>query len=329
MDRCVKMCATTTSTSFAYKAVKANKFGTKVKRIALKVKSTTNENDDMGSHARVIVIVPGFLASADAYAEMCSALRLKLEKRGGLKVDARVVPVTKVDWWPTLFGKDFSSITDKIDASIREASSVSRTGRVGVVGHSAGGWLVRLWMGEKRYCGRRYSGAHMVDTLLTLGTPHASAEAYPFGRVVEKRENEDNEGVPKEARGSSLAFTNFHYPGAFFDSTRYVNVVGDVDPEGADSFDLSDVLDAKKSSRDGESVMDRVSRAYRAWIFGVSYAANCRSARVRGDGVTPITTAHALDGAEEIVLRGVYHGNAQGSPWYGSPEIVDDWIRFL
>ena len=35
--------------------------------------------------------------------------------------------------------------------------------------------------------GKRYRGVDRCDVLLTLGTPHYSLEAYPFGRIEERR----------------------------------------------------------------------------------------------------------------------------------------------
>lgn len=48
---------------------------------------------------------------------------------------------------------------------------------------SAGGWLARLALGGVPYNGETFGLAPLVHTLLTLGTPHQSLEAYPFGRA--------------------------------------------------------------------------------------------------------------------------------------------------
>ena len=66
--------------------------------------------------------------------------------------------------------------------------------RIILIGHSAGGWIARLFLGGKsiKYDGKLYEGykAKTVAALVTLGTPHNSAEAYPFGRVKEVRTRE-------------------------------------------------------------------------------------------------------------------------------------------
>ena len=103
--------------------------------------------------------------------------------------------------------------------------------------------------------GRVYGGAKKTRVLLTLGTPHYSLERYPFGRVSEKlfadaeaRADFEREAVfshrkrlddddDEEARAespwtasraaeSTLALTNFRYPGAFEAGVRYVSVCG-------------------------------------------------------------------------------------------------------
>ncbi|NER82544.1 MAG: lipase, partial [Leptolyngbya sp. SIO1D8] len=47
-----------------------------------------------------------------------------------------------------------------------------------------------------------------------------------------------------------------------------------------------------------------------------------------GDGITPITAAH-LAHAKNLVLQDVYHSPNPEIAWYGSPEIVNQWIEYL
>lgn len=51
------------------------------------------------------------------------------------------------------------------------------------VGVSAGGWLARLALGSVPYDGHTFGLSPLVHTLVTLGTPHQSLEAYPLGRA--------------------------------------------------------------------------------------------------------------------------------------------------
>ena len=132
-----------------------------------------------------VLIIPGFLSSDEEYEGMADALR-----RFDASADVFVVPLETKDWYPTLLGGDFRAILDKVDRAATEALRASGSPPEGktlrVVGHSAGGWLARTWLGSSPYMGRVYGGAKKTRVLLTLGTPHYSLERYPFGRVSEK-----------------------------------------------------------------------------------------------------------------------------------------------
>ena len=291
---------------------------------------TTSSADD-DDDAVVVVVVPGFLSGAEAYEGMRDALEreLRAKAKAGSVVKVFVAPTRASDWYPTLGGKDFSRIVDGIDACVQRASAfAARDGKVVIVGHSAGGWLARLWMGGEAYCGKRYSGAKYVKTLITLGTPHASAEAYPFGRVIEKRVGEDDAALSENARGSSLCFTNYLYPGAHEVGVRYVNVAGDY-IRGANSFPEALCVELKENANN-LSFLDKIRRAWRGYSCGISYAANTggSAAGVVGDGVCPIETAHSLPGAEEVILRAYHSPNTKGDPWYGSPDVVAQWAPY-
>jgi hypothetical protein len=58
----------------------------------------------------------------------------------------------------------------------------------------------------------------------------------------------------------------------------------------------------------------------------------CGQADVWGDGVVPEVSAH-LDGALNISLDGVYHSPVGSDdvirPWYGSPDVLEQWIEHL
>jgi triacylglycerol esterase/lipase EstA (alpha/beta hydrolase family) len=92
----------------------------------------------------------------------------------GLFDAVEIVPLATADWYPTLAGGDFREILDKIESAAQcllssSSSSSSSSKKLLVVGHSAGGWLARCWMGSQPYSGGVvYSGASRVDTLLTL-----------------------------------------------------------------------------------------------------------------------------------------------------------------
>ena len=58
----------------------------------------------------------------------------------------------------------------------------------------------------------------------------------------------------------------------------------------------------------------------------------CGEAAVWGDGITPTEWA-TLDGAENLVLDGVYHSplgaDDSSRPWYGSEGVLGQWAPLL
>jgi hypothetical protein len=122
-------------------------------------------------------------------------------------------------------------------------------------------WCDRaFWFLRWGCAGFTYGRAPMVQTLVSLGTPHLSLEQYPFGRIpvnlprvlatrpfgtstlpsilltphhllclggLQERWNAELGAL--ETRGSSLRFCNYHYPsGESIPGVRIVCVAGEV-----------------------------------------------------------------------------------------------------
>jgi triacylglycerol esterase/lipase EstA (alpha/beta hydrolase family) len=152
------------------------------------------------------VILPGYLAGATPYRGMETHLR-------ALGFAATTVPLSRWDWWPTLGGRSMGPILQKLDQTVKTVLDQTGVDQVNLVGHSAGGWIARIYLGEKPYVVhgadlRRqnvWAAYPQVATLVTLGTPHISQERWT-------RRN--------------LDFVNNTYPGAFHPSVRYTCVAG-------------------------------------------------------------------------------------------------------
>jgi pimeloyl-ACP methyl ester carboxylesterase len=144
------------------------------------------------------VILPGYLAPAQDY----FALEQILIPQGFPTV---TVPLNRQNWWVTLGGRPVTPILEILDKTIRSVLHETKAEQVNLIGHSAGGWIARIYLGEKVYCGRTWSGHPLVKTLLTLGTPHTSQERW-------SRRNID--------------FVDRSYPGAFFPEIEYVSIAG-------------------------------------------------------------------------------------------------------
>ncbi len=152
------------------------------------------------------VILPGYLANAQPYLEMETALT----EAGFPSV---TVPLRRYDWLPTVSGRSVSNIIKALDATAQRAMIDHKSHQVNLIGHSAGGWIARIYLGELPYnihdSDRQRTlprpARNHVRTLITLGTPHASRERWT-------RKN--------------LDFVNQNYPGAFYDDIDYVCIAG-------------------------------------------------------------------------------------------------------
>jgi len=99
----------------------------------------------------------------------------------------------------------------------------------------------------------------------------------------------------------NLGFVNDNYPHAFYDDIEYICIVG-------------------------KSVQGKKSTPQK-WLAYSSYELTCGQGDAWGDGIIPIASAY-LDGATNIAIDGVYHSPRSGK-WYGSPEAIDIWAKYL
>jgi hypothetical protein len=152
-----------------------------------------------------IVILGGFLIDPEAYGPMAQ----RLEELSGQTV--RLVPVGKPEWSLTVFAFAWARILDRVARTVGELARRSATGRVTLIGHSSGGIMLRLFLDDAPFQGRRYDGKALADTLVMLGSPHTALRATVLRAMVQRR-----------------------LPGAAFaPSVRYVSVAGDLDLSAA------------------------------------------------------------------------------------------------
>jgi pimeloyl-ACP methyl ester carboxylesterase len=144
------------------------------------------------------VILPGYLAAAQEYQSLAQSLH-------DLAIPTAVVPLKRSDWFATIGGRPMTPILQQLDHTIVSLQETTGAAQVNVIGHSAGGWITRIYLGSQKYCGRVWQGQPRVHTLITLGTPHRSQEQWTQ---------------------KNLDFVNTQYPGAFHAEVRYVCVAG-------------------------------------------------------------------------------------------------------
>jgi pimeloyl-ACP methyl ester carboxylesterase len=146
------------------------------------------------------IILPGYFGGAAPYKEMENAL----EDQGFPVI---TVPLRRWDWVPTLGGRPVTPILAKLHQTVQQVQQQYQGSAINLVGHSAGGWIARIYLGHQVYgpSQESWQGREIVKTLVTLGTPHFSQE--PWTR-------------------SNLDFVNQTYPGAFYSHIRYHCVAG-------------------------------------------------------------------------------------------------------
>ena len=199
-------------------------------------------------------------------------------------------PRPTVDWY-------LSRVDEAVDrAATAAAAEGGGGGGVVLLGHSAGGWLARVWM-------KAAINHSLVQALVTLGTPNLPIP----------------EGTGFDQTRGILRHLEAEMPGAFHagEGVRYVTIAS----KYLEGLELRDGL-----SRLGEE------GALARLAGGFGYQQVCGDATAWGDGITPVPSAH-LPGAEQVTLEGVYHsplGQEQANaPWYGDPEVVEQWVQHL
>ncbi len=144
------------------------------------------------------IILAGYLAGAKDYIPIATQLNAK-------NLHATVVPLKWWDWVPTVGGRSIAPILEKLDQTIN--SELARTGasKVNIIAHSAGGWLARIYLGDRPYYDRIWAARSKVAKLICLGTPQRSLEPWAV---------------------KNLGFVNDNYPHAFYDNINYICIAG-------------------------------------------------------------------------------------------------------
>eukprot|EP00252_Welwitschia_mirabilis_P015719 TRINITY_DN3481_c0_g1_i2.p1 TRINITY_DN3481_c0_g1~~TRINITY_DN3481_c0_g1_i2.p1 ORF type:complete len:322 (+),score=50.46 TRINITY_DN3481_c0_g1_i2:73-966(+) len=253
-----------------------------------------------GANYRPAVILPGLGNSSNDYKNLASTL----ESRG---IHTIIAKVSRLDWLRNAAGLldpnywkgtlHPSPVLDwyieRIQEAVSEATLQANGQKISLLGHSAGGWLARIYMAN--------FGMDQVSLLLTLGTPHQ----YIKGERLIGSFSTDSMRKPKE-----LAMDG-----------------GDL--TGTSREQRLDVITENVSEK--PSYMS-ANLAWRARIVGQGYKQVCGRADVWGDGIVPEISAH-LEGATNISLDGVYHSPVGSDdisrPWYGSSVVIDKWIHHL
>ncbi|XP_020571766.1 uncharacterized protein LOC110018700 isoform X3 [Phalaenopsis equestris] len=130
---------------------------------------------------RAAVILPGLGNNSGDYRSLCRTLT------DGYGIPTAVAKVSRFDWLRNAAGLVDSNYwrgtlsprpvlnwyLERVVAAVAEAKKLcSEGGRIALIGHSAGGWLARVYMKE--------FGWSDISLLLTLGTPHLYIRGAQF-----------------------------------------------------------------------------------------------------------------------------------------------------
>ncbi|PRW60544.1 alpha beta-hydrolase isoform B [Chlorella sorokiniana] len=248
-----------------------------------------------------IVLLPGFGNCTQDYVapfgDEDAGVAAVLQRRG-FKV--YVLPLERKDWFKVgraLFTRAYWSTSctthpgytwylERVKELVDTARLETGADQVDLLCHSAGGWLGRAFLGQGQFkdgaelsqdtLGSADSEPHpAVRALVTLGTPHTPPPAEKV----------------KDMTGGALTWVNATWPGAAFaeQGVKYVSVAG-------------------RAVR-GNKEADR--RTLSGYANG-SYEQVCGEGhRIVGDAVVPLGSA-LLDGAQHVVLDGVFHSMSRG-----------------
>ncbi|XP_050225483.1 uncharacterized protein LOC126674965 [Mercurialis annua] len=290
---------------------------------------SSNTNNSISTTIRPAVILPGLGNNTADYQKLEATLN-------GFGVQTVVAKVSRFDWFRNAAGLLDSNywrgtlqprpVLDwylkRVDEAVLEAKELAQGGTLSLIGHSAGGWLARVYMQE--------FGLSDISLLLTLGTPH-----LPPPKGVS--------GVIDQTRGL-LYYVDEHCAKAVYTPhLKYVCIAGRY-IEGARIVDsakteVSSVVPIGNAQPAVKTLLvndtgngTTTGTNFRARFIGQGYKQVCGQADVWGDGVVPEVSAH-LDGALNISFEGVYHSPVGSDdelrPWYGSPAVVEQWIEHL
>ena len=194
-----------------------------------------------------------------------------------------------------------------------------------LIAHSAAGWISRILLSERPYAGPAFAAASRVAGLVTLGTPHEAAPSVALANVAFANAEPAPRDVPCLAvaaggttpkDGGTFAKESYALCSSpSFASSTAAAATATAEGGNMDNMDEND----GSGSRSGVDDMD-------------------------GDGVTPVESALAFEGAETLLLPmtalhapnlpsfiapALAEKQKRGAPWYGSAVAMDEWVPWL
>lgn len=175
--------------------------------------------------------------------------------------------------------------------------------KIALIGHSAGGWISRVYLSSSDYGGKVYEGSKYIHSLVTLGTPHSNAPGPAFEGIewINRPENEHDR--TKHVR--TLAVAGNGFKGGDWGSLT----------QGAYSFCCPEGTDGTSYEGDGVTPLFSALDLPGSESLVLEGATHhfCWSDVFGGDFVAPELT----------------EDHKRGQSWYGSEGVIEQWAKFI
>ena len=183
-----------------------------------------------------VVIFGGFLSFTMLYGGMRDTLS-SISRQPVWIVETR-----GHDWLPGITRAGWVYLLRKLHRTVQRAIAGSATGKVTLVGHSAGGVLARLYLSPNPLLGNTFRGLDFVSHLITLGSPLQNRGGLTRG-------------------GRMSRWIEGRYPGAFFaPQVKYTSVAGKL---------IRGNQDASRKERWAHRVYEEIGGEGSAWGDGL------------------------------------------------------------
>lgn len=177
-------------------------------------------------------------------------------------------------------------------------------GKVALIGHSAGGWICRAYLSQRKYSGKSYGGQKLVHSLVTLGSPHLGVRGPAFNGV-----NWVNDEVMDSSSGvRALAVAGAGYKG---------NLSGQLTRH---SYSFCCPMGSDGSQYDGDGVTPTLSS-----LAMKQYVPHADTMIL--DNVGHFCWSDVLGG--DLFAPDLTKAHRAGRPWYGDEDIVEKWAEWL
>lgn len=120
-----------------------------------------------------------------------------------------IAPIALFDWLGVVASNEYTGMLGILDRAVAHTLQDTKRERLVLVGHSAGGILARIYLGDQPYGKRKlvFNGFQRVSSLVTLGTPHHATQTGRQGGL------------------DQIAFVQKTYPGAYWRFIHYVTII--------------------------------------------------------------------------------------------------------